>query len=326
MTRIPLPDTLSEVARSALAAWPDPNDLPDYPEPDDLAGWRDVRDGVEAEMRPAGALLAQTLDVAVEDVDLGGMDDLCVVPAGHDPARTDLVYLHGGGYTLFTARSSLASAALAAAHTGRRVWSIDYPLAPEADADAIRAHVSRALGMREKLTGDSRFAAIGESAGASLWMAVCLDRHADGLVLPRAVVAMSPWSDLAERGDTYTTLSDAEMNYRYNGHLDRQARAYCPDTGRWRDPLVSPVYGDFSADFPPTLVQVGTREIFLSNAVRLVRCLRSGGAEARLDAYEGMTHAFQPFLGLHEAPESAMAYAEARNFLNRHAEPDGPIL
>ena len=83
-----------------------------------------------------------------------------------------------------------------------------------------------------------------------------------------------------------------------------------------KNPYVSPVYGDYTKAFPPTLIQGGTREIFLSNFVRQYQAIRGGGHEAVLDLYEGMPHVFQGVTP--DSPETRTAIGRAADFFARH--------
>lgn len=88
-----------------------------------------------------------------------------------------------------------------------------------------------------------------------------------------------------------------------------------PTRAHWmRDPRVSPLYSTFGEDFPPTLVQDGTRTILLSDSVRVYRALRDQGADATIDLYEGMWHVFQGA----PAPEAATALRSAGAFIRAH--------
>ena len=135
-----------------------------------------------------------------------------------------------------------------------------------------------------------------------------------GLGLPAAVVLWSPWADITETGDTYHSLRLVDPAYLYDRHLEAAADAYAAP-GDQTHPYVSPVYGDFTSGFPPTLIQGGTREIFLSNFVRLYQALDTSGVPVKLDLYEGMPHVFQAVPGL---PESKLALVKVDAFLEQH--------
>lgn len=155
----------------------------------------------------------------------------------------------------------------------------------------------------------------GDSAGGGMAAGVVLKMRDDGMGMPAAVVLWSPWADITETGDTYETLKLAEPMYIYEKHLKHSADAYA-DPKDQKNPYVSPVYGDYTKGFPPTLIQGGTKEIFLSNFIRLYQALDSDGQKAKLDLYEGMSHVFQAFMP--DTPESKMALGKVDAFLKQH--------
>ncbi len=144
---------------------------------------------------------------------------------------------------------------------------------------------------------------------------VVLKMRDDGKGMPAAVVLWSPWADITETGDTYETLKLAEPMYLYEKHLKHSADAYA-DPKDQKNPYVSPVYGDYTKGFPPTLIQGGTKEIFLSNFIRLYQALDSDGQKVKLDLYEGMSHVFQAFMP--DTLESKMALGKVDAFLKQH--------
>ena len=83
-----------------------------------------------------------------------------------------------------------------------------------------------------------------------------------------------------------------------------------------KNPYVSPVYGNFSKGFPPTLIQVGTKEVLLSDSVRLYQALDQAAIPVKLDVYEGMSHVFQT--GLYNTPESSQAITKTAYFLKEY--------
>ena len=183
---------------------------------------------------------------------------------------------------------------------------------PYGDSDEV-VTVFRALKDQGFAMGD--IAIYGDSAGGGLAAGSVLKLRDAGLGMPAAVVLWSPWADITETGDTYVTLKDAEPNYLYEKVLGPSADAYA-DPKDQKHPYVSPVYGDFAKGFPPTLIQGGTREIFLSNFVRLYQALDTAGQIVTLDLYEGMPHVFQ--VKLPESPESETALKKMDAFLWKH--------
>jgi acetyl esterase/lipase len=139
-----------------------------------------------------------------------------------------------------------------------------------------------------------------------------------GLGMPAAAILVSPWVDVTRTGDTEFTLAHAEPNYLYEKHSKNAAGAYA-DPKDQKHPYASPVYGDFSKGFPPTLIQGGTKEILLSGFIRLYQALDRAGLVVKLDIYEGMPHNFASRIP--EAPESRLARKKIHDFVHFYLEP-----
>ncbi len=120
---------------------------------------------------------------------------------------------------------------------------------------------------------------------------------------------------MSEDGDSRLSIggsdSDPILSRSAFGML---GQAYAPD-GELHNPYASPVHGDYTKPFPPTLIQGGTRELLLSDFVRFYQAMIQGGNEAVLDLYEGMCHVFQARFP--EVPETKAAVRRAGDFLRR---------
>src|SRR4029077_13412641 len=165
-----------------------------------------------------------------------------------------LVYTHGGAHVMYSAASMLGRAVVAANETGLRVLSVDYTLAPKAKYDRMSDEVVSAI--EELLKQGQRLentAIYGDSSGGGLAAAVVLKMRDRGLGLPAAAVLVSAWLDVTPSGDTENTLCDADPNQLYELHSKYAAAAFA-DPKDQKDPYASPVYGDFSKGFPPTLI------------------------------------------------------------------------
>ncbi len=239
---------------------------------------------------------------------------LVVTPATQASEEKIAVYTHGGAYVAHTAKSTLNSAALFAHGTGLKVISIDYTLAPHARWPEIVDQVVAVFNaLNEQGYGMNDIVLYGDSAGGGLASGATLKMRDDGMGTPAALVLWSPWADISETGDTYVTLRDAEPFYTYASVLGPSALAYAKEADH-KHPYVSPVYGDFSKGYPPTLIQGGTKEIFLSNFVRLYQALDQAGQVAKLDIYEGMPHVHVPTMP--DSPESKAAMKKVVNWVN----------
>ena len=129
--------------------------------------------------------------------------------------------------------------------------------------------------------------------------------------MPSAVVLWSPWLDLT--GVNLFTLKNEDLFLSYGSFLENAAILCC--LADQKNPYVSPVYGNFSKGYPPTLIQGGTREIFLSDFVRLYQALDQVNIPAKLDIYEGMPHVHQY---LYKIPESKIALSKMNDFLQTY--------
>jgi acetyl esterase/lipase len=134
--------------------------------------------------------------------------------------------------------------------------------------------------------------------------------------MPASLVLWSPWSDLSGVGDSYISLTDHDPKLHFHNRLVPCALAYAPAETH-QNPYVSPIYGNYDSLFPPTLIQVGTREIFMSDAVRLFQKMDQQGVKVTLDAYEGMWHAWQKEYTI---PEAERAVFKTCNFFGKYWE------
>jgi acetyl esterase/lipase len=210
----------------------------------------------------------------------------------------------------------LGRAVVATHTTGLRVISIDYTLAPHAKynqvSDEVVAAIQALLKQGQRLED---LAIFGDSSGGGLAAAVVLKMRDRGLGMPAAAVLVSAWLDVTPSGDTETTLHGADPNQLYEKHGKYAAAAFA-DPRDQKDPYASPVYGDFSKGFPPTLIQGGLKETLLSGFVRLYQALDAAGVPVKLDLYEGMIHNFQDRIP--DAPESVLARKKMRDFLHQY--------
>jgi len=308
------PATISNEAQAALAKFTRAERNAPLPAADDVEGWKKKQAEVEQKRAAANEAVVKEYRPKITERKLAGVPVLDIRPAGWSGGNKVLVYAHGGAYTMYSAKSRLMSAVPMAGATGLRVISVDYTLAPHAKWPEITAQVVSVI---QALVAEGhtlkKIAIYGESAGGGLAAGAVLKMRDQGLGMPAAVVLWSPWSDITDSGDTCVTLQDADPLLYYPNSLRHCADAYA-DPADQKHPYVSPVHGDYSKGFPPTLIQAGTKEIFLSNAVRHYQALDNAAIPVKLDLYEGMWHIFQVFN--HDLPESKLARKKVRTFLD----------
>ena len=141
-----------------------------------------------------------------------------------------------------------------------------------------------------KMADPKNMGIFGTSAGGALTLEMVLRAKQDGLALPAAIAAGTPMSDVTNVGDSFETnkLVDNVL-VSPDGFCDAAAKFYAHGHDM-ADPLLSPVYGDMHG-FPPAILTSGTRDLLLSNTVRVHRKLRQAGVEAVLQVFEGQSHA-----------------------------------
>ncbi len=317
--RFEVPTTVSpEAAKDLAAIYAVSSRLPPATKPVSLEDWDRQREALDKRMIPASNAVVARLGASVRDDQIGGVPVVRILPAGYKPSGRTLIYLHGGGYTRFSAHSRLGPPALVAAATGDEVISVDYTVAPRGNWRVITDQVlSVWRALLAKGTAPASIGIFGDSAGGGIAAGSVLKMRDQGLPLPGALYLMSPSSDITYTGDSYLTLS------RVDPVLDLDSSKWGADVYAdpkdQKNPYVSPVYGDYAKAFPPTLIQGGTREMLLSNFVREYQVIRGGGHEAVLDLYEGMPHVFQG--SVPNTPETRTAIARAAAFLKTHLTP-----
>ncbi|TCP97413.1 acetyl esterase/lipase [Sphingomonas sp. PP-F2F-A104-K0414] len=312
--RFYIPASIGTASREALAGYyAILRGMEKQAEPSELADFDAANAAVEAAVEPLMLQVTEQLNPGVAHDVIGGVPVLRVTPAIPNSARGPLLYIHGGGWSVFSAWSTRGVAAIAAAASGREVISIDYTLAPRGNYLSITSQILDvwagllALGHRPEAMG-----IFGDSAGGNITAASVLRMRDRGMPLPGALVLMSPATDLTWSGDTLYTLAEMDPGLERQA-MPGMAKAYVGGDDP-RHAYASPVFGDYTKPYPPTLIQAGTREFLLSDSVRLYQAIRSGGHDTVLDVYEGMPHVFQAFLAA--TTEGATAWARAAEFFN----------
>jgi len=279
--------------------------------------WRQIVDTRAAATLKTLPGLIERMHVRVEKTTIDRVRAFIVTPESVPPnnRRRELIHMHGGCYVFGPGESGLPEAVMMAGFGGFRVISVDYRMPPEAhfpaaldDGVTIYKHVLRT-------TDPKRVAIFGTSAGGALTLAIVLRAKQEGIPVPAAIASGTPMSDVTGVGDSFYTneLVDNVMVSR-DGFCQAAARYYAAGHDI-KDPLISPVYGDM-AGFPPTILISGTRDLLLSNTVRVHRKLRQAGIEAALQIFEGQSHA--RYLRDDSASETKEAFAEISNFLDKH--------
>jgi acetyl esterase/lipase len=249
-------------------------------------------------------------DTTTTCIDAGGVRAHRIVTP---ESRRDrhILFLHGGGYVAGSPSNyrhvtwRFASAARAV------VIAPDYRLAPE---HPFPAALDDALSAYRWLLASGedprRIALLGDSAGGGLVFALLLKLQADDVVPPAAVVALSPWTDLAQTG------ASLHLNARADPMINAESAwdfAACYLAGADpHTPYASPLYGDWRRA-PPTLIHAGSDEVLRDDAVRMANRLRAAGCEVVLEIWPRMPHVWHAFAPI--LPEARRAIERIGEFL-----------
>lgn len=263
--------------------------------------------------------LTEQFPGSVENDEIEGVNVYDVTPDEVDTRHENhlFCYVHGGAYILNGGEAGVLEAIVIALRAKMRVLSIDYRMPPQhpfpAGLDDVVTVYQHLLGNRPAKS----MALGGVSAGGGLILAAVRQFIQLGLDLPAALYAGTPWTDLTKTGDSYYTNEGVDrMLVTYDGVLEGAARLYAGDHDL-KDPLISPIYGDFHG-FPPAFLVTGTRDLFLSCTVRAHAALRAAGAVADILVFEGVSHG--DYAAVANSSESQQAYAELNAFLLQHLQ------
>jgi len=228
-------------------------------------------------------------DVAFSPTTIGAMQAEWSLAPGSD-ARRVLLYFHGGGYCSGSVTSHRGMVGRVGRDAAIRTLAIAYRLAPEAPYPAALEDALAAWRfLRDQGYAPGSIAIGGDSAGGNLTLALMLRLRAMGEALPAAAWLVSPWLDLRMTGKTLDSKADIDplINRDY---LTGLAAAFLAghDPG---DPVVSPLYADL-AGLPPVLIQVGSSETLLDDAVRGAAALGAAEVRTTLEIWPHMIHAW----------------------------------
>jgi acetyl esterase/lipase len=271
-----------------------------------------LRELVSAQPLPA--------DITVTAAALGGVPTAEITVEGIEP-RHVVLYFHGGVYVIGDAFLAAELASQVGRRTDSKVISVDYRLAPEhpypaAVDDALAAY----RGLLDGGIDPSDIVFAGESAGGGLAVATLVNARDRGLPLPAAAFLMSPYVDLTLAGQTIETrraadplLSRELLQARVTDYTAGQEAALA---------LISPLFADLSG-LPPLIIQAGTHEVLLDDAVRLAQSAVTADVEVTLGITPGVPHVFQAYHAMLD--EAAEALDRAGRLLSGYLARTEPV-
>ncbi len=311
---IPVPGTVSPEIQKQIAAplTPTWNVIPTTAD-----GWREqVAAGALAAEKGIPALLKK-LNVRVEPTVIDGVKAFIITPEtiAEENKNRLLIHVHGGCFVSSPGLSGTVEGIYMAGLEHVKVISVDYRMPPDHPYPAALDDAMTVWSATAKTHDPKKMAIFGSSAGGNLTLAMVLRAKRDKLPLPAAIAPGTPMSDLTGTGDSFQTNSMLDNVLVASGASCDQRAALYTNGHDLKDPMLSPVYGDLSG-FPPTILTTGTRDLLLSNTVRVHRKLRNAGVPSTLQVFEGQSHA-QYYRDIN-APETKEAFDEIGMFFNQY--------
>ena len=279
--------------------------------------WKPIADAGAAATAKNVPAMAERLKVKIEKGSIAGVKVFILTPEVIAPNNRNraLIHMHGGCYVLNPGEGGLPEAVFMAGFGHAKVISVDYRMPPEAYFPAALDDGITVYKEVLKTTSAKNVAIFGSSAGGALTLEMILKAKQLGLPVPGAIAPGTPMSDVTKAGDTFTTNAMLDnVLVSPDGFCDAGTKVYANGKDL-KDPLLSPIYGDVNG-FPPTILTSGTRDLLLSNTVRMHRKLRQAGVEAVLQVFEAQSHA--QYYRDDRAPESKEAFEEIAGFFDKH--------
>ena len=256
--------------------------------------------------------------VAMEEVDAGGVNAVLLTPAGG--SDTTLVYFHGGGFRLGSARGWAAFNSHLAARCGARVLSVDYRLAPEHPFPAALTDARTAYQwLLDSGVAADHIAVGGDSAGGGLAASLLVDLKERGIASPACAFLLSPWADMRLITGSFDRCADTDQLFSRQSAVDGSALYL--DGHPADDPLVSPVLASWSGQ-PPLLIQVSDLEVLADDAANLAKAATGDGVAVQHEVFTNVQHVWQ--LDYPQRPEAVTAFDQIAAFVAEHAGASGP--
>ena len=272
-----------------------------------------IRAAAHTEYTPRADRALHRYSVGVENLEIAGIPCLRLVPRNSSVNPSEVIlYFYGGGFVYGGAYNDICITAALCHFSGTAVIAPEYRLAPEhpwpaASDDAFSVYT--ALLENDDI---SRIRFAGESAGGNLTLNLTHRVRQAGLPLPVSLALMSPWSDLTP---WRTQLSNDESlpvdPTLHPDDLDFYTQCYAGENTQ-TNPSISPIYGEFDAAFPRTMITSATRDVLMPQCIRLAQKMRFSGVDTELRIFPGLCHVFECY---DEIPESEVSIKDLANFL-----------
>jgi epsilon-lactone hydrolase len=250
--------------------------------------------------------------VAMEKVTCDGVDAVWYRPPNAQPDRV-ILYVHGGAFMWSSAEGHCGVISRVAAQSRCDTLALDYKVAPFSPFPGqIEEGVALYMWILWAGISPGKIALVGDSCGGGLVLSIISALKREGVPLPACATISSAYADLTNRGESidWVTMDPCVTREGLEICVDEYLQGHDP-----ADPLASPLLADL-ADFPPLLIQAGSRERLLSDSTRLAAKADAAGVEVKLEIYDGCVHLWHWWVP--DAPEAAAAIQSIGEFVLTH--------
>ncbi len=238
-----------------------------------------------------------------------------IVTINSSARSRSILYLHGGGFVLGSAKSHRQHLIRLAKMCNARVIAIEYGLSPEHAYPYALEEIQKVW---EELVATKHINAkktvlMGDSAGGGLALASVMRFRDAHRQQPSCVVLLSPALDATFSGESYKQklAKDPILNMH---KLEFFAQSYAQRHSR-RTPFISPVYADLKK-LPPILIHAGTDDLLLSDSQTVAKNATCDGTDVSLFIGEGMWHGWHFFASY--VPEARTAMRSIAQYVKSH--------
>jgi len=251
--------------------------------------------------------------VEISKVSLDGIRIQRTIARGADSNGPIILYIHGGGMVMCSPRTHREIISHIAVAAGACIYAPDYRLAPRNPFPAGLDDVfTTYCALLNQGIQPSRLVVCGDSAGGTFTLALLMKLRKANLPYPAAAIIISPGPDLTFPGESWTRNAPLDS---LSLPVVQQWMSYYTKPEKLRDPLVSPIYGDFTG-FPPILVQAGTAECFYDDIAFMVDKMKAAGVDVTFEAYPGMPHVWHIYSAV--TPQANVAFQSIARYIIAH--------
>jgi len=250
--------------------------------------------------------------IDIVPVKIDGMNAEWIYPSGGKKEKI-IFFVHGGGYVCGSCSDHRGVVAKFVKNTGVAALLFEYRLAPEHPYPAaVDDSVSAYRWLLSQGISPLNIVIAGDSAGGGLGLATLLALREKSIALPAAAVALSPWTDLKCKGESYRT--NAGLCLSPEGTWTAFSKHYVRDNDPSL-PLISPLYGEFQG-LPPLLIYAGGEEILRDDSISFAEKAKDAGVDVTLRVVDGMFHCFPVCAPMFQ--EATLAMNEICAFIKMH--------